>query len=84
MMNLLMSLALVFLTVTFQVSGQSTIEPQPYCHPVSESFSNNADYWLHATPLLRAHWCFDYATLARRQYTDYWLGWKNIKYLFAL
>lgn len=83
-MSLLMSLALVFLAVALQVSGQSTTEPQPYCHMVSGNFSNNSDYWLHATPVLRAHWWFDYAPLVRRQYADYWFGWKNISYLFAL
>ncbi len=83
-MSLFMSIVLVLLAIALQVSGQSTIEPQPYCHPVSGSFSNNPDYWLHATPVVRAHWEFDYAPLVRRQYTDYWKGWKNISYLFAL
>ncbi|KAF6218614.1 hypothetical protein HO133_005965 [Letharia lupina] len=82
-MSLLMSLALAFLAMASQVTGQSTVTPQPYCHPVAGNFSNNADYWLHATPVLRAHWCFDYAPLVRRQYTDYWTGWKNISFLFA-
>ena len=84
MMNLFMSLILGFLAVALQVFGQSTTDLQPYCHPVSENFSNNPDYWLHATPVLRAHWNFDYAPLVRRQYTDYWFGWKKISYLFAL
>ncbi|CAF9906955.1 hypothetical protein IMSHALPRED_005402 [Imshaugia aleurites] len=76
-----MSLILGFLAVALQVFGQSTTDLQPYCHPVSENFSNNPDYWLHATPVLRAHWNFDYAPLVRRQYTDYWFGWKKISYL---
>lgn len=83
-MSLFVSLVLVFLAVALQASGQSTIEPQPYCHVVSGNFSSNPDYWLHATPVLRAHWWFDYSPLVRRQYADYWLGWKNISYLFAL
>ncbi|KAL9137736.1 MAG: hypothetical protein Q9175_001045 [Cornicularia normoerica] len=82
-MNVLMSLALVFFTMALQVTGQTMIDPQPYCHPVSGNFSNSADYWLHATPVLRAHWWFDYAPLVRRQSTDHWIGWKNISYLFA-
>lgn len=83
-MSPLMPLVLVFLAVALQVLGQSTIEPQPYCHPVSGDFKASPDYWLHATPVLRAHWWFDYVPLVRRQYTDYWTSWKNISYLFAL
>ena len=83
-MSLLMSLTLVFMAVALQVLGQSKTEPQPYCHTVSGDFNNNADYWLHATPVLRAHWWFDYIPLTRRQYTDYWTSWKNISYVFAL
>ena len=79
-----MLLALVFLLTALLVTAQSTAQPQPYCHPVREKFSNNADFWLHATPVLRSHWSFDYVELVRRQYMDYWNGWKNISYLFAL
>ena len=82
--NVLMLLAIVFLATALLVTAQSTAEPQPYCHPVHEKFSNNADYWLHGTPVLRSHWSFDYAELVRRQSMDYWNGWKNISYLFAL
>ena len=83
-MGLLMSLVLVFLAVALQTSGQSTIEQQPYCHSVFGRFETSPDYWLHATPVLRAHWWFDYIPLVRRQYTDYWTSWKNISYIFAL
>ena len=83
-MSLSMYFTLVFMAVALQVFGQLTIEPQPYCHTVSKDFSNNADFWLHATPVLRAHWWFDYVPLTRRQYTDYWTSWKNINYVFAL
>ena len=77
-------LMLLALVTALLVTAQSTAQPQPYCHPVREKFSNNADYWLHTTPVLRSHWSFDYAELVRRQYVDYWNGWKNISYLFAL
>ena len=83
-MALLVSLILLFFAMALQVVGQSAIEPQPYCHPVSGKFEASPDYWLHATPVLRAHWLFDDVALVRRQYTDYWTGWKNISYLFAL
>ena len=72
------------MTVALQVFGKSMTEPQPYCHSVSGEINNNADYWLHATPVLRDHWRFDYIPLTRRQYTDYWTSWKNISYVFAL
>ena len=83
-MSLLMSLILVFLAVALQVFGQPKTEWQPFCHPVVGNFKANPDYWLHATPVLRPHWYFDYAPLVRRQYTNYWTSWKNISYLFAL
>ena len=79
-----MSFVLISLVVNLQVSSQSMTELEPYCHPVSGTFKSNPDYWLHATPVLRAHWNFDYAQLVRRQYPDYWTSWKNISYLFAL
>ena len=83
-MSLLMSLVLFFLAIAFHVFGQSTFESQPYCHPVSRDFESSPNYWLHATPVLRSHWYFQYAPLVRRQYTDYWTSWNNISYLFAL
>lgn len=83
-MNLPMSIVLTLLVVALQVSSQTTTELQPYCHPVSGIFNSNPDFWLHATPVLRAHWYFDYAPLVRRQNPDYWTSWKNISYLFAL
>ena len=84
MMSLLMSLVLVFLAIVFHVFGHSTIESQPYCHPVSRSFESSPNYWLHATPVLRSRWYFQFAPIVRRQFTDYWTSWNNISYLFAL
>lgn len=83
-MNLSMSIVLLFLAIILQASGQSAIATQPYCHAVSTPFSNNPDYWLHGTPVVRSHWWFDFAPLVRRQYADYWFGWDNVSYLFAL
>lgn len=83
-MNLPMSVVLKLLVVALQVSSQPTTGLQPYCHPVSGVFKSNPDFWLHATPVLRAHWNFDYAPLVRRQNPDYWTNWKDISYLFAL
>ena len=84
MTSLFMSLNLVLLAIALHVIGQSTTEPQPYCHHVSGSFETNPGYWLHATPVLRSHWFFEYAPLTRRQYTNYWTSWNDISYLFAL
>ena len=84
MMSLLMSLVLVFLAIASHVFGKSMIESQPYCHPVSRDFETSPNYWLHATPVLRSHWDFQYVPLVRRQEADYWTSWNNINYLFAL